>query len=818
MFLNIRHSFRMLLRSPSFTAVAVLSIALGIGVNSALFSFHDAILLRPLPVHDPGSIVTISSGAPDEPPSAARMSYANFRDLRARSRSFDGVIADQLMLFSFARSRDASREMKMGMLVSDDFFTVLGVRPSIGRGFTPEEGSAPGRDAVAVLGYDFWKNALGGDPSILNSVVTINGVGFKVIGVAPESFPGLDQFVRPSFFVPLMMVARLVPGGESPFEDRKVRRWDVRGRLKPGVSPKTAETEMTSLWKDLSQQYPDENRNHNIAVRTEFQQRIRAMPANAVISVMMTTLAALVLMVACVNVANLMLGRARSRTREIAIRVALGVSRTRLFGQLLTESFLIALLGAGLGLVFGLAGIRFLRNTAQALVPTDIPVVIAAQLDFRVVLFSLAAAVASALLFGLAPALQSMKVRLVPALKSAELGESRRRFIGRRLLVVTQIALSMVLLVAAGMVQEGFRKTIALDPGFRTDHLITMALDTSFVRYTPSQTHSFYRNLVDRARTLPGARSVTLTSALPLDRGARISVTPEGYSFPQGKDNASVPMALADESYFGTMNTQLVDGRAFSAADNNQSRRVAIVNELFAGAYWPNQNAIGKRVRLNDANGQWVEVVGIARNERYQNILERPMQFIYLPFAQQENPAMTLVVETVNRDASTLAAPLREIVSALDVSQPVFGLRTFESFYQREATGVPLLVMKTAAGMGLLGLTLALVGIYGLISFSVARRTREIGIRVAIGAERANVVTMFIREGMILALIGILVGGGASIAVGRLITAGFAGLGAASPALYVVVPGLVIVLTLAATYLPARRASRMDPLRALRWD
>jgi putative ABC transport system permease protein len=345
-----------------------------------------------------------------------------------------------------------------------------------------------------------------------------------------------------------------------------------------------------------------------------------------------------------------------------------------------------------------------------------------------------------------------------------------------------------------------------------------MALDTSFVRYTPSQTHNFYRTLVDRARVLPGARSAALTSALPLDRGARVSVTPEGYSFPQAQDNASVPMALADERYFETMNTQIVQGRSFSAADNSESRRVGVVNELFAATYWRNQNPLGKRVRVNDANGPWIEVVGVARNEKYQNILEQPTPFIYLPFAQQESPAMTLVVETVNADASALAAPLREIVSSLDVDQPVFGLRTFESFYQREATGVPLLIVKTAAGMGTLGLMLALVGLYGLISFSVARRTREIGIRVAIGAERANVMRMFIREGMILAVVGILVGGAASIAVAQLITAGFAGLGAPSLEVYTIVPVLVIVLTLSATYIPARRASRMDPLRALRWD
>jgi macrolide transport system ATP-binding/permease protein len=814
---EIRHSIRMLMRSPGFTVVAALSIALGIGVNSALFSFHDAILLRPLPVRDPGSVVVINTGSPEEPPSAARLSYANFSDLRARSQSFEGLLAAQTMVFSFARSRQASRETRMGMVVSDNFFALLGVQPMLGRGFNTEEGRAPGRDAVIVLGYDFWKNTLGGDGSILDSGVIINGIEFKVIGIASESFTGLDQFVRPSFYLPLMMTAQLSPGIDNPFEDRKARQWDVRGRLKSGVSLKAAEAEVSTLWKELQRQHPDVNRNHTMTVRNEYQHRIRATPANAVISVLMTTLAALVLMIACANVANLMLGRARARSREIAIRVALGVSRMRLLRQLSIESLLLAGLGGALGVGFGYGGIRFLRDSAQAIVPPEIPVVIAAQLDLRVLIFCLAATVVSAKFFGLAPAWQSLRVQLTPALKSAELS-TRRRLIGRSALVVMQVALSMVLLVTAGMVEAGVRRILALDPGFRTDHLITMALDTSFVRYTPTQTHRFYRDLVDRAGVLPGVRSVALTDALPLDRHTRLPVIPEGHAFPPGTDSASVIASVVDANYFATLKTQIVHGRAFSAADDERGRRVVIVNELFAATYWPNQSAIGKRIRLNSAEGQWLDIVGVAKTEKYSNVLEAPMPFLYLPFAQHETPQMTLVVETIGADASPLATPLREIVRSLDVNQPVFGLRSFTSFYEREATGAPSLIMRTAAGMGLLGLTLALVGLYGLISFSVVRRTREIGIRVAVGAGRLNVLSMFLREGMILAAIGILVGSGASIAVARLLMAGTAGLGAPNAAAYAIVPLLVIGLTFAATYIPARRASKMDPLRALKYD
>jgi len=821
MFLQeIRHSLRMLARNPGLTVVATLSVALGIGVNSTMFSFHDAILLRPLPVPEPDAVVTVSVYGPEDSTSPGLLSYANYRDLREKSQSFEGLIASEMMPLSFSRSRDTTREMRLGMMVSENFFSALRVQPMIGRGFTAEEGKVPGRDAVVVLGYDFWKNILGADQSILNRVVTINGIDFNVIGIAPESFTGLNQFVRPAFYVPLAMEQRLASVQENPLEDRKARTLEVKGRLKPDKSRESAETEMAAVWKELEQQYPDANRNRTMAVRTELQQRIRMSRANAIISVMMTGLAAVVLMIACANVANLMLGRARARSREIAIRLALGVSRTRLLCQLLTESLLLALFGGISGLGIAYAGIRFMANAVQAVVPTDIPVVVSPQLDYRVLTFSFFAAVISAVLFGLAPAWQSMKTDLVTGLKGSELADTaRRRMIGRNVLVVAQIALSMVLLVVTGMFRAGFRNTLELDPGFRKDHLITMGLDTSFVRYTPAQTRPFYRNLVDRARALPGVRSVALADAIPLARGfaSRRPVVPEGYQFPQGQENAAVATAVVDENYFDTMKTAIVRGRAFTLQDDEGSSRVAIINEVFAATYWPDRDSIGKRVRLNN-DGPWLEVIGLAKSEKYSNILEPPTPFLYLPFRQQEKPQMSLLVETVNADASPLAGPLRDVVRTLDMNQPVFSLRTFSSYYERAATGAQLLVLKTATGMGLLGLTLALVGLYGLVAYSVARRTREIGIRMAIGAGRVNVLMMVLRQGMVLALAGILAGAIACVAVIRLVTAAVVGLAVSDVATYIAVPTLLIGLTLAASYVPARRASNVDPLRALRYE
>jgi len=811
----------MLAGNPGFTVVAVLSVALGVGVNAAMFSFHDAILLRPLPVRDPGSLVTINVAAVDDPALVGRLSYLNYRELRDKSESFDGMIAHQLQLFSFARSREATREMRMGMVASGNLFSVTGVAPMLGRGFLPEEDSVPGRDAVLVLGYDFWKNTLASDASILNSNVLINGIDFTVIGIAPESFTGMDQYVRPAFHVPLMMASRLVVTAENPLQDRQARFLDVKARLKPDVSQQQAGAEMTSLWKELERQYPDENRNRVMTVRTELQQRIQTTRANAIISVMMTALAAIVLAIACANVANLMLGRARARSREMAVRLALGVGRMRLLRQLLTESLFLALLGGILGVAFAYGGIRFLSASAQAIVPVDIPVVVGVELDQRVLLVSLLATIVSAVLFGIAPAWQSIRTELVSGLKNSESGERmRRRTIGRNVLVVAQVALSMVLLVATGMVQAGFRRTLAMDPGFRTDHLITLAFDTSFTRYTPEQTRNFYRSLVERAQTLPGVRSVALADIVPLDRGlsSRRMLIPEGYGFPQGQDSAQVSTSVVDQNYFDTMGTGILRGRAFTDADRDGSPRAGVVNEVFAAKYWPNQEVIGKRLRLNNSTGPWIEVVGLAKTEKYANVLEPPTSFLYLPFAQQEKPQMSLLVETADADASPLAGPLRNLVRELDVNQPVFGMRTFSTFYEREATGPQLLVLRTAAGMGLLGLILSLIGLYGLVAYTVARRTREIGIRVAIGAGRADVLKMVLRQGMILAISGIALGGIASAGVARLLAAGVTGLAVPDVATFVGVPVLLFALTLAASYVPARRAARVDPLRALRYE
>ncbi len=814
MFKDIRQALRVLAKNPGFTAVAVLSLAIGIGANSAIFSLADALLLRPLPVRQPSRLMDVSTSTPENQFGAT--SFPNYRDFREKSHSFEGLVAYEFYTFGFATSPSVQPQMRMGFLVSDNFFQTLGVQPTIGRGFTAEEAKVPGRDALVILSYDLWANQFGSDRSVIGRAIRLNGIDFTVIGIAPESFTGMDQFIRPALYVPLTMSQRLSASVKDPLENRSAHDLQIKARLKPGVSREQAQAELIAISKNLEKAYPETNRNHSAAVQTEIQARIQQDPYDAALAIMLMALVGLVLLIACANVANLLLSRARARSREIAIRLAIGIGRVRLVRQLFTESLLLALFGGALGLGLAYAGIRFLKGIP---VPTDIPVVIGVQLDERVLLASLLAAVLSALVFGLAPALQAVRIDIVAGLRSAGLTSSaRRRTLGRNALVIGQVAFSMILLVAAGMLVDGFRKTLKLDPGFRTDHIMLMQFDTQLVRYTEDQSKTFYRNLVDRVRALSGVRSAALAETIPMTPGQQnYSVIPDGYQFPRGQEAATVLGAAVDERYFDTLKMRLASGRAFTAADQADSRRVAIVNEAFAKKYWPDKDAIGKRIRLKDRNGPLAEVVGVAKTSRYLFVSEGPLPYVYLPFSQNPSASMVIYVETYG-DPAEMAPQLRNAVRSLDPNLPIFNSRTFENIYHQRATVVVLMILQMVASMGLLGLALALIGLYGLIAYSVSRRTQETGIRMALGAHRSQVLAMVLRQGFVLSIIGIGIGLVASIGVRNLLAVGLVGLGSTSPAVLVVVPLALLLVTMAACYLPARRASQVDPIRALRWE
>ena len=808
---EIRQAFRMIARSPGFTAIAVLSLALGIGANAAIFSLADALLFRPLAVTDPGSVMALNLDTPGG--DLGNFSYPDYRDLRSTTKSFDGIAAFQISTFSLARNKNEVPQMRAGLEVSDNFFSVLGIQPTLGRSFLPEETVKGGAPAV-VLSYGFWQDQFNGDKEVLGRTIRISGTDFTIVGVAPKAFTGVDQYIRPSFMVPAVLTQQLNGAAKDPVENRTDYSFTLYGRLKRGVSVNQAQAEMVTLWKGLQQQYPADGRNGKMMVRTQLQFRIAQDSIDAILITMLMALVSVVLLIACANVANLLLGRARGRTREIAVRIALGVSRTKLLRQLFAENVVLALLGDVIGLGFAYGGIRFLQTIP---IPSDLPIVISPQLDQRVLVFSLIASLFSVLVFGLAPAFQSLKTELVSALKSSESNMSgRKRTLGRNSLVIVQIALSMVLLVASGMLLDGFRKTLVASPGFRTDHLLITEFDTSLVRYNPEKTVAFYRDIKDRVRALAGVRSAALTATVPFGNNQPSrEVIPDGYQATKGQESVTLPFDVVDADYFGTMKIPIVSGRGFTADDKADSTPVTIVNQEFAARFWPGQDPLGKRIRLDNDKGKLVQVVGVARNSKYMFISESQYRYFYLPYAQEGGTRMVMLTES-SGDPALLAAPLREIVRSMDPNQPMYNVRTFGNFYKMRAIDTPLMITQMVVTMGLIGLLLALIGIYGLVSYSVARRTREIGVRIAIGADRTDVIKMVLRQGFVLACIGIGVGGILSLIVGKALAAGLIGLGKPNPATFIIVPLAVLLVTMAACWAPAWRASRVDPLRALR--
>lgn len=808
---DIRYSLRALRRQPAFFLVAVLSLALAIGANSAIFSFADALLLRPLPVTDPSALLDVSNTTPDNP--FEGMSYPDYRDLREKSRSFSGLAAYRVATFAAAANPAAPAQIRLGMLVSDNFFDVIEVAPALGRSFPAGEAKAQDQ-AVAILSHDFWQQQYAGDPSVIGQSLRLNGVLLTIIGVAPQSFTGLDRFILPSIFVPLGLSQRLSAAPIDPLEDRGRHELVVKGRLSEGSSREAAQEELAAIGAALEREYPKTNQRRHPLVRPELQRRIQQTPQMLALIKMLLGLVGLILIIACSNVANLLLARARARSHEIAIRLSIGAGRRRLLRQLMTESLILALVGGAAGLFFAYGGIRLLQTLS---VPSEPPSVLGVQMDWRVVGFSMLAALASCLLFGLAPAWQTARMDFVNALKAGGRSASvKTRTLGRDALAVAQISLAMVVLIAAGMFLAGFRKILVTTPDFRTDHVITMDTAPELLHYSPEQTKATYDRLVERVKALPGVQSVALTESLPLSPSqTTLSVVPEGYPFPKGRESTVVFGAAVDAHYFSTMNVEIKRGRAFSEDDRAGTRRVAIVNEQFAKIYWPGQDPIGKRIRTGTADGPAAEVVGVAKTGHYLLVNEAPASFVYLTFEQNPRSRMTLIVES-NGDPSALAAPLREVVRSMDANLPVFNLRTVATLYESRATGTWLQFFQMVGTMGLIGLLLATTGLYGLIAYTVSRRVKEFGIRVALGARRRDVVWLVERRGLILAGAGIVLGGALAAAAGPMLSAGFFGLGDSPPLLYALVPAGLLAVSAAASYLPAQRAAGLDPVRTLR--
>jgi predicted permease len=805
---DIRYGIRMLAANPGFSAVAILSLAIGIGANTSTFSLADAMLLRPLPVEHPADVVRVVSTSQAE--RYARISYPDYIDFRDHAKSFSGLVGYKNIAIGFNPNPDAPAKLMLGLAVTPNFFDVLGIRPALGRGFRADED----REPVVVISDSTWDSQFGRDPSVIGRSVKLSKVDFTIIGVAPASFPGIDRYVHESMYVPEGVTPRFAPDEKDLLGHRERLNLSVYARLQPGHTASEAQAELQTIARNLERAYPDTNRGRGVLVMPELQARMRVDPDDALETAIFLAIAGLVLLIACANVASLLLSRARARSREIAIRLAIGASRARLLRQLLTESLLLSLAGGAAGLGLALLGINFFSSIR---LPTALPLWLVAHLDLRVLAFCAGASVLSGVVFGIAPALHTLRTDLSGTLKAgdAALSGKRRRFQVRNILVVAQVAVSMLLLLIAGLLVKDFANATSFTAGFRTDHVLLLTLDPSLVGYQESKGRAFYRQLEERVGGLPGVRSVALGEHIPLGvTSSSKNVVIEGFEMAKGQQSLSMLVDSVDEHYFNVMHIPIVAGRQFQPSDTQSSVPVAIVNEAMAQTYWPKRSPIGGRIQMGK---QTLQVVGIAKNIKYRDLSEHGLPFIYLPFSQQYESLMTLHVETAV-DPATLAGPVLAEIRKLDAATPVQDVQTMQHFFREGALFGNRLITQVVTAIGLFGLLLAITGLYGVIAYSVSRRTREIGIRMAIGADPGSIARLVLRQGMLLTGIGAAIGLALSLLASQLLGSLLVGVSARDPQVYVAVPLLLAAISLLACYVPARRAARIDPLLALRQD
>jgi len=814
---DLRFAVRGLRRAPALSAFVVLTLSVGIGWTAASFAGLDALVFRPYPVRKSSEIVALVSTTHDN--LYGPFSYREYLDIRDHVKSYAGVIAHTTTApAGFSSRAGAAARVKNAMLVSGNFFAVLGVEPQVGRAFRTDEDAVPRRDAVAVLAPDFWKHELGADPAVVGRKILLNGHEFTVVGVAPDSFPGLQLFQLPDVYVPLAMAPFFSTDPQKRFlEDRDDRELLVKGRLRRDSTLQQARNEMAALARDFAREYPELDGGRAATVRTQVEMRTRGDRMEWKFMVIANVLALAVLLVACTNVAGLLLSRARTRTREIAIRLALGSGRSRLVRLLLTESLVLALLGGLGGIVNGALGVRFFDSFQ---IPSDLPSVPPFQMDLRVLAVCLGVAAVSALVCGLAPALQSTRPDLITGLKASDVDPpGRKRLWGRNALVVAQVAASLMLLTACFLMARAFRQSTLQTTGFARDHLLMVRLDPRLVQYDATQTKQFYDRLTARAREAPGVLGVALSyhPPLALESLEAVSFVPDGFQMPRDRETLTSATDTVDAGFFDTMEIPILRGRGFLASDTAEQPRVAVVNEQLAKHYWPNSDAVGKRFRLGHRGGTPVEIVGVARSIKYMAPTEKPMDFLYMPLAQQPRARMALLLHT-SGDPLQLAAPVRDIVRTLDANMPLVGVRTYEDLYRYHTVEGPGVAVHMIGTMGGVGVLLAMAGLYGLVSYNVTRRTRELGIRMAIGAGRQAVLRLVIGKGLTLVMTGVAIGLVLSFAIERVMNTALFNSGHVDFGVYLLLVPAMVLVTMLAAYVPALRASRIAPTLALRYD
>ena len=814
---DLRYAFRVLLHKPGFTIVAVLTLALGIGANATIFSVVDAIVFRPLPVNDPGSLVRLFNTSNIEIVETDNLSYPDYVDLRDKNDVFSSMLAFDTASLVFGKGDHS--DVATGYVASGNFFDMLGVQARLGRTFHPED-DEPAAAPVAVISYAAWQRRFGSDPNIVGQRIDLSSTPFTIVGVAPEGFTGLLKPYSPEFWIPIGKHATLRDGGAASLQNRQERNLDIVGRLKPGVTLEQAKANMTALARGLAEVYPDTNLNRGLLV----------IPANRIAvdpsldkyvyigSAFLMTLSGSVLLIACANLANLLLARGMARRREMAIRLSVGGSRRRLIRQLLTESVVLAVMGGAAGLLVAMWCAAFL-NVIKLPLPIDFA--LGVQLDWRVLAFTFAVSVATGIVFGLIPALHASKLDLNSALKdeSGAVKGSRGRALLRSALVVGQVTVSLVLLIFAGLAVRSLRNATSMDPGFNPRNVVVATIAPRLSSYGETKGRAFFRELLARLNALPGVESASMTANLPLTLSVALSFfTLEGEEQLPENQRRLVDMTMVSPEYFRTVGIPFIAGRDFSERDQDAASQLVVINETMARRFWPNENPVGRRfsTTLFGAQLRRAEIIGVVKDGKYRTLGEEPRPFVYANMVQNYAGMATLIVRA-GGDTRTVFADIRKTVSSIDRSMPVFGLMTLT-----ERIGPSLLLPKYAAmlfgAFGVLGTLLAVVGLYGVVSYSVSQRTHEIGVRMALGGQRSDILKLVVGEGMVLTGVGLALGLAGALVLARFISVILYGIGSADPVTFIGISLLMIVVTLEACYIPARRASGVEPTVALRYE
>ena len=801
---DLRYGLRTLAKNPAFTSIAIVALALGIGANSAIFSAVDAVLLRPLPFKKPEQLVMLWENAthlgfPKNTPSPA-----NFLDWQKQGGAFTGMAA--MVERSFNLTGVGEPERLDGRRVSANLFDLLGVRAVLGRTFVPDD-DRPGSHVV-LLSYSLWQRRVGSDPSVIGHALALNGESYTVIGIMPRfvQLPGFanrnDQLWVPIAFPPEEAAQR----GNHFLE--------VIARMKPGITLKQAQAEMETIAARLAQQYPDYNTRLGAVVVPLHEEVVGDIkPALLVL----LGAVGFVLLIACANVANLLLARAAVRQKEIALRLALGASRSRLMRQFLTESVLLAVFGAGLGLLLALGGIRILKT----FIPATISQVQTINIDARVLIFTALVAVLTGIGFGLAPALQASHLNLNDTLKEGgrDAGGGSKGNRLRGLLVIGEVAVSFVLLIGAGLLINSFFHLRNLEPGFRADHLLTMKVDLSEVKYPDRERRAaFFDEVIRRVRALPGVQSAAVAGNLPLTyNGDSMNISVEGVPDPPPDQRPDVIFRAIGPGYFGTMGISIIRGRDFTDQDKADSKNVVVISEKTAQHFWPGQDPIGRRLKpgSSTSNTPWREVIGIVKDVRQNDFIAAPKMQMYFTYRQLKDLAPNALVIRTSIEPLSLAASARDAIWSVDRDQTVADIDTMEHIVA-ESVARQRFSMLLLGLFATLALLLASVGIYGVMTYSVAQRTHEIGIRIALGARRADVLQMTIKQGLRLVGAGMILGLAAAFILTRVLESLLFGISATDPVTFFGISLVLLAVAILASYLPALRATKVDPIIALR--